>query len=252
MESSFKLPRKDMCGFAGTGDPEDHLDSYLDWMNMQRAVDTFKCRIFLLTLSGDVRTWYGNLKRQSISSFHELSKGFSSNFATSRMRRQHRQANTGYSDPSSRTPVKGRFDKYTLLKQPLDRMYKITNKGRLLQTPEPMLTPLEKRSRRLHCKFHQDHSHETKNCKSLRDQIEELTWSGKLQEYMKIGGIMPTTEERHPTGGRSQEIRSDSDDNEPINFILAEAISGGFASIFPKGKSDSICLITTPEDPLRS
>ena len=28
--NDFKLPRKDMCGFGGTEDPEDHLDFYLD------------------------------------------------------------------------------------------------------------------------------------------------------------------------------------------------------------------------------
>ena len=86
---NFKMPRKDICGFAGTGDPEDHLDTYLDWMNMQSASDAVKCKIFPLTLSGDAKTWYGNLKRQSLSSFHELSKEFRSSFAASRRRCRH-------------------------------------------------------------------------------------------------------------------------------------------------------------------
>ncbi|KAL5800208.1 hypothetical protein ACOSQ4_033092 [Xanthoceras sorbifolium] len=29
-----KIPRKDMCGYNGTEDPDDHLDTYLDWMNI--------------------------------------------------------------------------------------------------------------------------------------------------------------------------------------------------------------------------
>ena len=57
--------RKDMCGFGGTGDPDDHLDSYLDWMNMQGASDVVKCRVFPLTLFGDARTWYGSIKPQA-------------------------------------------------------------------------------------------------------------------------------------------------------------------------------------------
>ncbi|KAI9196449.1 hypothetical protein LWI28_024047 [Acer negundo] len=53
--NNFKMPPKDMCGFSGTGDPDDHLDLYLDWMNMQGASDAVKCKVFPLTLSGDAR-----------------------------------------------------------------------------------------------------------------------------------------------------------------------------------------------------
>ncbi|KAK0600275.1 hypothetical protein LWI29_013285 [Acer saccharum] len=87
--NNYKMPRKDMSGFGGTGDPDDHLDSYLDWMNMQGAFNAVKCRVFPMTLSGDARTWYGSLKRQNISSFNELSKEFCSGFAVSRRRRRH-------------------------------------------------------------------------------------------------------------------------------------------------------------------
>ncbi|KAL5754083.1 hypothetical protein ACOSP7_022303 [Xanthoceras sorbifolium] len=72
----IKIPRKDMCGYNGTGDPDDHLDTYLDWMNMQGASDALKCKIFPLTLIGDARTWISGLRRQSISSFAELQREF--------------------------------------------------------------------------------------------------------------------------------------------------------------------------------
>ena len=58
-------------------------------MNMQCAFDAVKCRIFPLTLFGDARTWCDNLKRQSISFFHELCNEFKSNFAASRRRHRH-------------------------------------------------------------------------------------------------------------------------------------------------------------------
>ncbi|KAL5846254.1 hypothetical protein ACOSQ3_009778 [Xanthoceras sorbifolium] len=80
----IKIPRKDMCGYNGTGDPDDHLDTYLDWMNMQGASDALKCKIFSLTLIGDARTWISGLRRQSISSFAELQREFRSGFAGSR------------------------------------------------------------------------------------------------------------------------------------------------------------------------
>ncbi|TXG63384.1 hypothetical protein EZV62_010378 [Acer yangbiense] len=78
-----------MCGFAGMGNLEDHLDTYLDWMNMQAASDAVKCRVFSLTLSGDARTWYDNLRRQNISSFNDLSKEFHNGFIVRRRRRRH-------------------------------------------------------------------------------------------------------------------------------------------------------------------
>ncbi|KAL5747173.1 hypothetical protein ACOSP7_024170 [Xanthoceras sorbifolium] len=53
----MKILRKDMCGYNGIEDPDDHLDAYLDWMNMQGASNTLKCKIFPLTLVGDARTW---------------------------------------------------------------------------------------------------------------------------------------------------------------------------------------------------
>ncbi|KAI9194480.1 hypothetical protein LWI28_006396 [Acer negundo] len=83
------MPRKDMCGFGGIEDPEDHLDSYLDWMNMQGASNAVKCKVFPLTLFRDARTWYRGLKRQNISSFHELLKEFRSHFVESKIRQRH-------------------------------------------------------------------------------------------------------------------------------------------------------------------
>ncbi|KAI9194960.1 hypothetical protein LWI28_010433 [Acer negundo] len=83
------MPRKDMCDFGGTEDMEDHLDSYLDYMNMHGAFDAVKCRVFPLTLSGDTQTWYGGLKRQTIYSFHELSNEFCSGFTVNRRKWRH-------------------------------------------------------------------------------------------------------------------------------------------------------------------
>ncbi|KAL5858002.1 hypothetical protein ACOSQ3_005460 [Xanthoceras sorbifolium] len=67
----MKIPRKDMCDYNGIGDPDDHLDAYLDWMNMQGASNTLKCKIFPLTLVGDARTWI----RESIRSSPSLDVG---------------------------------------------------------------------------------------------------------------------------------------------------------------------------------
>ncbi|TXG54648.1 hypothetical protein EZV62_019904 [Acer yangbiense] len=274
ISNNFKMPRKDMCGYGGTGDPDDHLDSYLDWMNMQGASDAVKCRVFPLTLSGDARTWYRSLKRQSISSFNELSKEFRGGFAASRRRRRHmvhltsirqletesirdymkrfteaardskshdtstepsevprrwgrqardkgkkpqisRQVNTGNTARNTRFPPRDKFEEYTPLRFPLDRILEIANKEKLLRKPEPLYSAPERRDRRIHCKFHNDHGHETRKCRDLRDQVEEL-------------------------------VRND--DEEPINFIDAVPVAGDPGSTSSGKAPASVCLTTTPED----
>ncbi|KAL5754598.1 hypothetical protein ACOSP7_022818 [Xanthoceras sorbifolium] len=61
--SHVKITRKDMCSYNGTGYSDDHLDAYLDWMNMQEASDALNCKIFPLTLVGDARTWIKEISR---------------------------------------------------------------------------------------------------------------------------------------------------------------------------------------------
>ncbi|KAL5809887.1 hypothetical protein ACOSQ3_026586 [Xanthoceras sorbifolium] len=85
----MKIPRKDMCGYNETGDPNDYLDAYLHWMNIQGASDALKCKIFPLTLVEDVRTWISGLRRRSISNFAELQREFRIGFAGSGRRMRY-------------------------------------------------------------------------------------------------------------------------------------------------------------------
>ena len=38
-----------------------------------------------------------------------------------------------------------------------------------------------------YCRFHKDHDHYTKDCRDLKEQIEELIWKRKLQRFVKKG-----------------------------------------------------------------
>ncbi|TXG57416.1 hypothetical protein EZV62_018729 [Acer yangbiense] len=272
------------------GDPDDHLDSYLDWMNMQGASDAVKCRVFPLTLSGDARTWYGSLKRQSISSFNELSKEFCSGFAASRRRRRHmyataedisdskshatsaehfeaprrwgrqtrdkgkepqmsRQVNTGNTARNTRFPLRDKFEEYTSLRFPLDRILEIANKEKLLRKPKPLYSAPEMRDRRIHCKFHNDHGHETRKCRDLRDQVEELVRNGKLLDCVKPqeSSEKITKAQQHQSHQTPVNVQ-DSDDEEPINFIDVVPVTGDPRSTSSRKALASVCLTTTPED----
>ncbi|KAL5821823.1 hypothetical protein ACOSQ3_023705 [Xanthoceras sorbifolium] len=63
ISNHVKIPYKDMCRYNSTGDSDDHIDTYLDWMNMQGASDMLKGKIFPLTLMRDARTWINHKKR---------------------------------------------------------------------------------------------------------------------------------------------------------------------------------------------
>ena len=43
------------------------------------------------------------------------------------------------------------------------------------------------RDKRKYYRFHKDHGHYTKDCRDLKEQIEELIRKGKLQQYVKKG-----------------------------------------------------------------
>jgi len=70
-------------------------------------------------------------------------------------------------------------------------------KESFLQRPRPMKTNPIWRDRNKYCRFHQDHSHNTKNCIQLKDAIEDLIKRGYLEKYVssqetRIEAIAPT------------------------------------------------------------
>ncbi|TXG57974.1 hypothetical protein EZV62_015803 [Acer yangbiense] len=130
-----------------------------------------------------------------------------------------RQVNTGSTDKTPKTP-KSRFDS----------------------------TPPETRNRKLYCNFHKDHGHETKNCHALREQIEELIRNGKLRDctnYVTTGVV--TVKVSGPPRDKTRNI-PDSDDDEPINFILTEPLAGEFASTSSGRSPAAVCLTSAPDD----
>ena len=54
-----------------------------------------------------------------------------------------------------------------------------------LKWVRPLQSPSDVRDKRKYCRFHKDHGHYTEDCRDLKEQIEELIWKGKLQQYVK-------------------------------------------------------------------
>ncbi|KAF7817891.1 uncharacterized protein G2W53_023346 [Senna tora] len=69
--------------YDGTSDPVAHVNSFKAVMLYAGAPDEVMCRAFPSTLDGDAQLWFSDLPSGSISSFRQLSKRFTSYFATS-------------------------------------------------------------------------------------------------------------------------------------------------------------------------
>ncbi|KAL5547487.1 hypothetical protein UlMin_002718 [Ulmus minor] len=78
MPDRLKLPDSK---YDGTGDPADHLENYRSWMELNSATNAFKCRAFVITLTGVARRWFRTLRPETISSFRQLSESFISQFS---------------------------------------------------------------------------------------------------------------------------------------------------------------------------
>ncbi|KAL5554142.1 hypothetical protein UlMin_041543 [Ulmus minor] len=78
MPNRLKLPDSK---YDGTGDPADQLENYRSWMELNSATNAVKCRAFVITLTGVARRWFRTLRPGTISSFHQLSESFISQFA---------------------------------------------------------------------------------------------------------------------------------------------------------------------------
>ncbi|KAL5569919.1 hypothetical protein UlMin_026494 [Ulmus minor] len=85
MPDRLKLPD---TKYDGTGDPTDHLETYRSWMELNSATNAFKCRAFVITLTGVARRWFRTLRPGTISSFHQLSESFISQFAVHKVHRK--------------------------------------------------------------------------------------------------------------------------------------------------------------------
>ena len=76
--AKFRMPHIET--FDGMKDPNDHLNTYKNQMELHKYQDLIRCRAFVVTLKGPTLAWFNRLPSSSISSFTELSIVFVSHF----------------------------------------------------------------------------------------------------------------------------------------------------------------------------
>ncbi|XP_063941432.1 uncharacterized protein LOC135149610 [Daucus carota subsp. sativus] len=82
ISQKFKLPT--IKAYDGTGDPANHVRTFMNALLLQPVTEAIKCRAFPQTLSGMAQHWYSRLPPNSISCFADLSRAFIGQFVGSK------------------------------------------------------------------------------------------------------------------------------------------------------------------------
>ncbi|XP_047152768.1 uncharacterized protein LOC124824381 [Vigna umbellata] len=89
------------------------------------------------------------------------------------------------SGPRHREQKKGpRFQQYTPLNAPREKILREALSAELISEPEGIPTP-KNADWSKHCAYHKNMGHNTEECWTLRDKIEELIQAGKLKKYVR-------------------------------------------------------------------
>ena len=68
---------------------------------------------------------------------------------------------------------------------PVDKILTQIKDEHYLKWPRPLHSSPNVRDKNKYCRFHEDHGHNTEDCRDLKEQVEELIRKGRLQKYVK-------------------------------------------------------------------
>jgi hypothetical protein len=123
----------------------------------------------------------------------------------------------------SRRGSNERFNHFTPLNAPMDRIFMQIKDDPALKWPGKLLTNPDRRAKDKYCRFHKDHGHNTENCYDLKRQIEELIKQGKLQRFVERD-----QREGRPPQARPQRPPVEDHPKPPMGEI--HMINGGMAA----------------------
>ncbi|CAA0839390.1 Unknown protein, partial [Striga hermonthica] len=125
-----------------------------------------------------------------------------------------------------------RFERYTPLRATKNEVLMYIRDKDYVKWPTKMRTPANKRSRDKYCRFHRDHGHDTEDCETLKNEIEDLIRRGYLKKFVGKDRSSPQPRRsrskdrsRSPRRGNPR-ARSPRRDNTQVAGVIAE-IAGG-------------------------
>ena len=98
--------------------------------------------------------------------------------------RLDRRNNDNFRRKEDKSP---RAVKFIPLIMPVDKILTQIKDEHYLKWPRPLHSSPNVRDKNKYCRFHKDHGHNTKDCRDLKEQVEEMIRKGKLQKYVKKG-----------------------------------------------------------------
>ena len=122
--------------------------------------------------------------------------------------------------------------KFTPLVMPVNKILMQIKDEHYLKWPRPLHSSRYVRDKNKYCRFHKDHGYYTKDCRDLKEQIEELIQKGKLQKYGKKGEyskFRDSNKSRHESSSRGDYRLNQppQDVVEEIKTIVGGPFTGG-------------------------
>ncbi|GKV44452.1 hypothetical protein SLEP1_g51635 [Rubroshorea leprosula] len=218
-QEGFKIPHLET--YDGSGDPDEHLHTYQAIMRIQNANDAMMCKVFPATLKSTARRWYHKLPRHSIDSYSQLAKLFSNKFASQReiKRTATELMQVHQKEGESLRDYMQRFNKATLdidnipdticlsallhglkrgrflddlLENPPKTWNEVNDRSQILaqiqhwvRRPPPPVHDSPRADKSKHCDYHRVYGHNTEDCQHLKDELEFLARTGKLEGYVQ-------------------------------------------------------------------
>lgn len=80
-----------------------------------------------------------------------------------------------------------------------------------LKWPKPLHSLPNVRDKKKYCRFHRDHGHYMEDCRDLMEQIGELIYNGKLQNFVKMD---ESRQHKHNPRRKSEDNPRDKDQSQ--------------------------------------
>ncbi|XP_065026102.1 uncharacterized protein LOC135650558 [Musa acuminata AAA Group] len=149
-------------------------------MALYGTSDALICRAFPTTFRGSTRAWLSRLHPFSVSSFDQLTREFEQNFLASAFLMGLRPLRFFWSliekPPATIPEMLQRANQYITAEALMAGRHEDNKRPRMDQSRGAASVPPS---------FNWDYSHDTKDCRDLQNQIEELIQRGHLRRYLK-------------------------------------------------------------------
>ncbi|XP_047168504.1 uncharacterized protein LOC124837239 [Vigna umbellata] len=208
--------------YDGSGDPEEHLRSFVDAMTIYLPRENVWCRVFLLSIKGEALAWFHSLRPRTINNFATLRDMFERQFSAGRARNLTYMELTNIKQEKGES-LKDFMDRFNRTARTRVNPGRIAREGRSVHQnrrneggPEaiarakrefragekggqetvrtgravegPEVRPSRsspKADGTKHCTYHLNIGHNTEDCTVLKDKVEELIRAGHLRKFVK-------------------------------------------------------------------